>query len=289
MRLGCPLPGDLDQALALGRQLGLGAVYLQEQWCPDEATARTVGEAIRAQGFVVAEVGAWCNPLDPDPTARAAAHARCVRLLGIAEAAGARCCVNIVGSRSASWDGPAAADLAADALACAVASVRAIVDAVRPTRTVYTLETMPWMIPDSPESYRELLEAIDRPSVAVHYDPVNLVNTPRRYFQQELVIDRFIDLLGPRIRSVHCKDVRLLPGLPVHLAECRPGTGALDHARLLTRLARLDPDLPVMLEHLPSHAEYLAGVAHLQQVAAGAGLAFTPAVPPARARSAVSG
>lgn len=38
-------------------------------------------------------------------------------------------------------------------------NVRQIVDAVKPKRTFYTLETMPWVIPDSPDSYLKLIEA----------------------------------------------------------------------------------------------------------------------------------
>jgi len=46
-----------------------------------------------------------------------------------------------------------------------------IIDAVQPTRTFYTLETMPWMYPDSPQSYLRLLQAVDRRQFAVHFAP----------------------------------------------------------------------------------------------------------------------
>ena len=41
-----------------------------------------------------------------------------------------------------------------------VRSVRSIIDTVAPTRTVYALETMPWIFPDSPDSYLALLRAV---------------------------------------------------------------------------------------------------------------------------------
>ena len=47
-----------------------------------------------------------------------------------------------------------------------VETTRQIIDAVKPTRTYYTLETMPWAYPDSARSYAQLLEAIDRPRLA---------------------------------------------------------------------------------------------------------------------------
>jgi len=64
------------------------------------------------------------------------------------------------------------------------------------TRTVYTLETMPWMYPDSADSYLALLRAIDRPGAfGVHLDPVNLVNSPERFFRNaDLLRDCFAKL-----------------------------------------------------------------------------------------------
>ncbi|MCM8756987.1 MAG: hypothetical protein NC823_00715 [Candidatus Omnitrophica bacterium] len=53
--------------------------------------------------------------------------------------------------------------------------VRQIIDAVKPVRSYYTLETMPWMYPDSAESYQSLLQAVDRKAFAVHFNPVNLL------------------------------------------------------------------------------------------------------------------
>ena len=50
------------------------------------------------------------------------------------------------------------------------------------TRTYYALETMPWIFPDSADSYLALVKAIDRKAFAVHYDPVNMINCPQRLF-----------------------------------------------------------------------------------------------------------
>jgi hypothetical protein len=40
------------------------------------------------------------------------------------------------------------------------------IDAVKPRRTFYTLEAMPWIFSDTPDSYLELMRAIDRPGPA---------------------------------------------------------------------------------------------------------------------------
>jgi hypothetical protein len=58
----------------------------------------------------------------------------------------------------------------------------------------------------------------------------------------------------------------------VHLAELRPGLGALDYRVLLTETAKLDPDMPVLVEHLDEQSEYEAAVEHIRGVATSLGL-----------------
>ena len=60
--------------------------------------------------------------------------------------------------------------------------------------------------------------------------------------------------------------------LTVHLAEAIPGQGALDYRVLLTEMDRLDPDTPILVEHLTTDAEYAAAVAHIRSVADTLGL-----------------
>ena len=67
-----------------------------------DADAERIGDFRRAAddaGLVIAEVGAWSNPLDPDPEKRRAAMELNIARLQLAETVGARCCVNIAGSR----------------------------------------------------------------------------------------------------------------------------------------------------------------------------------------------
>ena len=77
------------------------------------------------------------------------------------------------------WDAPHPDNLSEDTFALIVDTVRAIIDAVQPSRTYFTLEPMPWIIPDSPDRYLQLLEAIGRERFGVHLDPTNMINTPR--------------------------------------------------------------------------------------------------------------
>ena len=216
---------------------------------------------------MIAEVGAWSNPLAPDAATRAAALDKCKRSLALADKIGARCCVNIAGSRGAKWGGPDARDLTGETYEMIVDSVREIIDSVQPSRSTYALETMPWMVPDSPDSYLRLIAAIDRQGFAVHLDPVNMINSPQRFFGNGAFIKECVAKLGPHIRSIHAKDVTLGDGFITHLDEVRPGLGDLDYYTFLREVDHLDDDMPVMLEHLPDEeayrlaAEYVRGVA----------------------------
>jgi sugar phosphate isomerase/epimerase len=151
--------------------------------------------------------------------------------------------------------------------------VREIVDAVNPQRTAFTLEPMPWTWPDSPDSYLELLEAVDRPGFAVHLDPTNMINTPAKYYDNAGFLRECFAKLGPHVKSCHAKDITLSGELTVHLAEVRPGLGELDFRVLLTEMSRLDPDTPILVEHLTEEEEYRQAVAHVRGVADSLGLA----------------
>ena len=149
-----------------------------------------------------------------------------------------------------------------------VETTRAIIDAVQPTRTFYSLEMMPWSFPDSIDSYLRLLRAIDRPSFGVHLDPVNIVSSPQRYFDTAGLIRECFARLGKWVKSCHAKDILLAENVySVQFSEVLPGLGALDYAVFLAELEQLDADTPLMLEHLADEAEYAEAAAHIRAVA----------------------
>lgn len=269
MRLGGPIfeqcadPGGWVAAM---REQGYRAAFCPVGVDADDATVQAYADAAAAADIVIAEVGAWSNPLGPDEEASRAALKNCQEKLALADRIGARCCVNIAGSRGEEWHGHDPANLTDDTFDLIVEVVRKIIDAVEPARTFYTLETMPWMYPDSPDSYVRLVEAIDRQAFAVHMDPVNLVCSPQRYYGNAALIQEFIDKLGPHIRSCHAKDIAFAQKLTVHLDEARPGTGGLDYRAYLGGLSKLDPDVALMMEHLPNAEEYALAAAYIRSV-----------------------
>jgi sugar phosphate isomerase/epimerase len=129
------------------------------------------------------------------------------------------------------------------------------------------------VIPDSPNSYLRLIEAIDRPMFAVHLDPVNMINCPARFYDNGGFLRECFDKLGPWIVSCHGKDIVMQDQLTVHLDEVRPGLGNLDYTVYLQELNRLPGDVPLILEHLPQQ-EYSTAREYVMGMAAQAGVAF---------------
>ena len=275
MRLGGPIfaeYSDPDGWIAALQEAGYRAAT-----CPvgSDASASTIAayaSAAAAADVVIAEVGAWSNPLSPDEQERKQATIKCQEQLALADEIGALCCVNISGSRGERWDGPHPDNLTPETFDMIVESTRAILDAVKPTRTFFTLETMPWMYPDSAQSYLDLIEAIDRPQCAAHLDPVNLVCSPQRYFDNAALLRGCFQKLGPYIKSCHAKDIVLRDTLTTHLDEVCPGRGALDYAVYLRELSRLDPDVPLMLEHMHRQEDYREGARYIRTVASRVGV-----------------
>jgi sugar phosphate isomerase/epimerase len=282
MRLGGPLfesCSDPDAWAAGVRRLGYRAAFCPGGADADDATARAYEDAARKADIVIAEVGAWSNPLLPDAPltgwqkdaiGKAGGPIQfCQQQLALADRIGARCCVNIAGSRNPDkWNGPSVNNLTHETFDMIVQSVRTIIDGVKPSRTFYTLETMPWIFPDSADSYLALIKAIDRPRFAVHLDPTNLINCPRHAYDTAGLIRECFQKLGPWIKSCHAKDVKFTQSLTLHLDECRPGTGLQDYRTFLTELEKLDKNTTLLIEHLPNAEEYQQAAAYIRSISA---------------------
>ena len=275
MRLGAPIFGDISDPRVWAdrvRSKGYQAAYCPVNSKTSEDVIREYRKAAYEANIVIAEVGAWSNPISSDETTRRTAIEMNKEQLALADRIGARCCVNISGSRGAQWDGPDPLNLTDQTFDLIVETVREIVDAVKPSQTYYTLETMPWAYPDSADSYLKLIKAVDRPSFAVHLDPVNIVSSPWLYFNNGAMIRECFAKLGPWIKSCHAKDILLSTRLTVHLDEVPPGKGHLDYPVLLKELNRLHPDTPLMLEHLPNEEEYDHAAAYVRGIAEAVGI-----------------
>lgn len=224
---------------------------------------------------MIAEVGAWKNMLDPDPQKRADNVAYVIERMALAEAVGARCCVDIAGSYNPSvWYGAHPKNLSREFFDATVANCRKVIDAVRPRRSKFSIEMMGWSLPDGPDSYVQLVRAVDRPAFAVHMDVCNGVNSPERFYRNAEFIGECFSKLGRWIVSCHAKDLAWIPEYNVHFREVIPGKGEIDYATYLRELARLPGDAPLMLEHLQTPEEYTEGRDYIRSVGSRVGVTF---------------
>jgi len=278
LRLGGPVfgnPKGPDEWAAALKTLGYRAAYCPVETKASDAVVKAYEEAAKKADITIAEVGAWGNnPISPDEKTRKESIANCQAKLALAERIGARCCVNVCGSRNPkSWAGQHPDNLTDETFDMIVESVRAIIDGVKPTRTFYTVETGMWWYPISADSYLRLIKAIDRRQFGVHLDPTNLIYSPPLYYSNGKVISECFEKLGPMIRSCHAKDVKLGDAALAHLDEIQPGLGGLDYKTFLKELSKY-PDVPLMIEHLKDAEEYRQAAEHIRGIAKEVGVSF---------------
>ena len=232
-------------------------------------------EAAARHGVVIAEIGVWQNLMDPDPEKAAEAMRYAKGQLALAEERGIPCCVNIAGTAgSAGWDAADRSNYTEETYRTILRMTREIIDAVKPKRAYYCIEPMPWMVPDGPDEYLQLIRDVDREPFGAHMDFVNMINSPRRYLAAEDFTEECFRKLAPYIRSTHIKDSRMHPTrLTTILEECSPGEGSLDYVRILRIMDETLPkDAPVLLEHMQTEAEYRAAYDYVAGKAKEAGV-----------------
>jgi sugar phosphate isomerase/epimerase len=278
VRLGGPIFKQSDDPRELAREhrrLGYSAAYCPDSKVEDATRNGEIVNAFAAENVVIAEVGAWKNMMDPDPAKRRDNRQYVAQRMALAEAVGARCCVDIAGSYNpVSWYGPHPKNLSQEFFDLTVENCRNVIDAVKPRRTKFTIEMMGWSVPDGPDSYLKLIKAVDRPAFGVHMDVCNGINSPTRFYHNAEFIGECFRTLGPWIASCHAKDLEWKVELNVHFVEVIPGRGSLDYAAYLRELSKLPVDAPLMLEHLKTAEEYDEGGKYIQKVAAEIGVTF---------------
>ena len=266
MLLGGPILkpyANPEEWLALVKEMKYTAVYFPVDSSADDAVIEAYAQTAQENGLVIAEIGVWRNVLSPNPDERKTAMDYAKKQLALADRVGAKCCVNISGSRGQPWDGPHPANFTRETFDLIVQSVCEIIDAVQPARSCYSLEPMPWMYPHTADVYAELIQAIDRKAFGVHFDPVNIITNPFDCYRTGEIIQEWFDKLGPNIVSCHGKDVTLESRLTVHINETRPGKGILDYRSYIDCLKK-HPHVPLMTEHMNNHEDVVLADAYIR-------------------------
>ena len=258
---------DPESWVAALRHYGYSAAGWHVRDEVDFETVKAYAKAAQEADIIIAEVGAWSNPLSHDEEVRLAALEKCKNRLALADEIGAYCCLNESGFSTPNYPEPGPEDLAPETFDLVVDMVREIIDAVKPKRTFYTLETHPRAYPDSPDSYLALIKAIDRKQFAVHLDPVNLINSPSRYFNTAPFLRECFSKLGPYIKSCHAKDTLMSRELTTHLDEVACGKGNLDYHVYVKEMGKLGRDIPMMMEHMRTEEEFADAAKFIRTIA----------------------
>ena len=287
VRVGGPISYNGDP-VAYARahvEFGYRAAYMPNIRLENREEIAAIAGAMAAADVIIAEAGAWKNLIAHDGGQRQANLDFAVHQLALADEIGARCCVayhGTVGHAGDPWQlsdnydyGPHPDNQSEAGFQRAVDTARYVIDMVKPRRAKFSLEMVPWLVTDTPENYLKLLRAIDRPQFGAHIDAVNMVISPRLYFNSGKMIRDGFALLGPWIVSCHAKDIVMQGGpgnISFHMDEVVPGQGNLDYGAYLTEIDKLGRDVPLMLEHFDQPG-YRRGLAHIKQVAAAVGVA----------------
>lgn len=276
MRLGGPafdVPEDPQALVTYHQQNGFSAAYMKR--IDDKVKREEIVAAYADANIMLAEFGAYgINILETDDRLRQKNFDEICDRLAYADEVGVRCCVIHGGSyETGGWGKPNPENFSEKAFEDTVEAVQTIVDKVQPTHAKLVMETEKYVFPDDPDIYLRLIEAIDREGFGVHLDPINIVSSPKLlYINGELIKDCFAKL-GPHIVSCHSKDVTTIDHYPYHITESYTGDGQLDYDVYLSELAKLDDDVPMMIEHLNAEQLPLARD-FLQQKADALGLSF---------------
>lgn len=254
------------------KELGYRAVLAPVDYCASKEEKQTYIKCAQQNDIVIGEVGVWRNIISIDDSERKDAVEYCKNQLALAEELSAKCCVNVTGSRGEIWDGFYAENYSKDTYVLIVDSIRDVIDSVKPKRTFYTIETMPWMIPDSPDNYLQLIHDVDREAFGVHLDFVNMINCPKRYLFCDDFIEECFTKLGPYIKSIHGKDVIMENSYTTVIHETMPGKGIVNYQKVARLCEALGPDTTLFVEHLPDFESYKKAASYVRGQAELAGV-----------------
>jgi len=247
------------------KALGLESVVFPVSYLDGEDSVMAYKKAADDAGLTIAEVGIWRNTLAADPQERRQWIDYSIQQVRMADEIGAKCCVNVVGTPyGPRWDGGYRNNFSKELWQMAIGMIREIIDTARPKHTKFCIESMPWMIPSSPDEYFRLIEDVDRAEFGTHLDVVNMITSPQRYFFNDEFLHECFEKLKVTICSCHLKDIRLKEEYTFQLEECACGQGTLD-LELYSRLADTEnPNMPMIIEHLTTDEEYAASVEYVR-------------------------
>ncbi|MCM8833021.1 MAG: hypothetical protein NC816_03770 [Candidatus Omnitrophica bacterium] len=135
MKLGGPLfekYNSPEEWIDLVKKENYKAAYCPVNLDTPKEVIKQYKKIAKKEKIIIAEVGAWCNPLSSDNQERKKAIEKCKKSLYLAEIIEAKCCVNISGSRGKTEDGPDKKNYTKETFDMIVEIVREIIDETAP-------------------------------------------------------------------------------------------------------------------------------------------------------------
>ena len=249
------------------KALGLKCVNFPVDYLAGEDTYMAYKKAADDAGLQIAEVGVWRNTLAADKEERRKWINYAIEQLRMADRIGSICCVNVVGTPyGPRWDGGYRENFSKELWNMAVKMIQEIIDSAKPVHTKFSIESMPWMIPSSPDEYLHLIEDVNRSEFGTHLDVVNMITSPQRYFFSDSFLEECFSKLKGTICSCHLKDILLKQEYTFQLEECACGQGTLNLEKYAQLANAENQNMPMIIEHLTTDKEYEDSVKYVTKL-----------------------
>ena len=208
----------------------------------------------------------------PDAAERAAVTVKINRGTEIAAALGAQAFLLRPGSRSpaGSWT-PHRDNYLPESRDLLVETLKPIARKAEEDGVILAMETHVVSIMDPPEKCRDIVEAVGADHLRLIMDAVNHFGSIQDVYHSSAFLNCIFDAVGPLAPVAHLKDVKVSPGLVVHIDQEVPGEGELDLALMLQRFDALFPEGYGLIEHLPREKVPVAA-ANIRSIAAHSGV-----------------
>ncbi len=208
----------------------------------------------------------------PDAEERALVTRKINRGTEIAGALGAQAFLLRPGSRSpaGSWS-PHRDNHLPESRDLLVETLQPIAAKAETEGVILALETHVVSIMDPPEVCRDIVAAVGSDHLRLIMDAVNHFSSIQAVYHSTEFLNYIFDTMGPLAPVAHLKDVKVSPGLVVHIDQEVPGEGELDLALMLQRFDALFPRGYGLIEHL-SPDKVPVAAANIRRIASDCGV-----------------
>ena len=182
----------------------------------------------------------------------------------------AHTCLIRTGSRNPAGSySPSRHNLTPEARALLVETLKRVAAKAESEAVTIVIETHLLTIMGSPEINRDVLQAVGSERMTVVMDYVNHFQNLDQVYNSTERLQHIFEIMNPISVVGHCKDIKLSPGLVLHIDEEIPGDGELDLVTALKLWHDAHPDGYMLLEHLPNE-RYPRAAANVHRILAEA-------------------